>query len=141
MDRIIYIDFDGVLVDTTIYIRQSLEKVENNIEILKTLPWNKMLNICCEINNNISIIKKLSEKTNVVILTHVYSEFEEIEKKKYIYENISGIEVIAVPYYINKNDAVDAKNNILIDDYKHNITKWNEAGGIGIHFNTTQIKG
>ena len=138
MGKIIYVDFDGVLVDTPKYIIKKIYKSKNKSKTLKNLPWDKLLNNCCEINNNISVMKKLSKEFNVIVLTHVYSRFEADEKKKYIRKCIPNIEVITVPYYINKNDVVDAKNNILIDDYEKNISNWNNAGGIGIHFNNNQ---
>lgn len=138
MEKIIYVDFDGVLVNTPKYIVKKIKKTKNKSKILKNLPWDKLLNNCSEINNNINSLKKLSKEFSVVILTHVYSEFESNEKRKYINKYISDVDVITVPYYINKNDAVNPKNNILIDDYEKNIINWNNAGGIGILFNNTQ---
>lgn len=138
MEKIIYVDFDGVLVDTPKYIVKNIMKSKKKSKILKKLPWDQLLNKCSEINNNIDSIKKLSKEFSVVILTHVYSEFEADEKRKYISKYISDVDFIIVPYYINKNDAVNPKNNILIDDYEENIINWNNAGGIGILFNNTQ---
>ena len=127
---IIYVDFDGVLVNTPKYIRKSLK----NNEILNKLPWDIFLSECHEINQNFLVVKEISKKFNVIILTHVCSEFEAEEKRKYLTKYLYGIEVITVPYEINKNDYVNPKNNILIDDYNNNIKKWENSGGIGIHF-------
>ena len=44
----------------------------------------------------------------------------------------SNIKIITIPYYIDKNIVVNAKENILIDDYGKNIDKWINSGGIGI---------
>lgn len=138
MEKIIYVDFDGVLVNTPKYIKKNINNSKNKSNVLKNLPWDKLLNNCSEINNNIDSLKKIAKEFNVAILTHVYSEFEAEEKRKYINKHISDVDVITVPYYINKNDAVNPKNNILIDDYEKNIINWNNSGGIGILFNNTQ---
>lgn len=138
MEKIIYIDFDGVLVNTPKYIVKKTKKSKNKSQVLKKLPWDELLKNCNQINNNIENIKELSKKLNIVILTHVYSNFEANEKRKYINRYISNAEIITVPYYIKKSDAVNAKNNILIDDYKENIINWNNNGGIGILFKNTQ---
>lgn len=138
MEKIIYVDFDGVLVNTPKYIKKNINNSKNKSNVLKNLPWDKLLNNCSEINNNIDSLKRIAKEFNVVILTHVYSEFEAEEKRKYINKHISDVDVITVPYYINKNDAVNPKNNILIDDYEKNIINWNNSGGIGILFNNTQ---
>ena len=44
------------------------------------------------------------------------------------------MEIIAAPYNIKKCNCVNAKNNLLIDDYHDNIDNWKVCGGIGILF-------
>lgn len=136
--KTIYIDFDGVLVDTPKFIKSEIQNKKNHIEILEQLPWNYFLNNCSEINDNIKFIKDISKKVNIVILTHVYSQNEANEKKKYIEKYMNEVDIITVPYYISKNEAVSAKGNILIDDFNKNITSWNNAGGIGIKFDENE---
>ena len=133
-NRIIYIDFDGVLVDTPRLIKEQIKIKGNSCETCQNFPWKIFLEKCNEIENNFSYIKKLSEKFKVIIITHVYSDNEQQEKQRYIRENLKGIECITVPYYIEKSEIVNPKENILIDDYSINIDKWIKSGGIGIHF-------
>lgn len=134
MKRIIYIDFDGVLVDTPRLINEVIKVKGNSREICKHFPWKSFLENCNEIENNFSIIKKISKKHKVIIITHVYSDNEICEKEKYISKNFKGIECIAVPFYKEKNEVVSPKENILIDDYSDNVDKWIKSGGIGILF-------
>ena len=128
----IYIDFDGVLVDTPRLIVNELKDNGYSVEACQKFPWNSFLQKCNEIENNISYIQEISRKYEVIIITHVYSDNERLEKEKYIFEKLSGIKLVTVPYNIAKSDVVDAKKNILIDDYKNNIDTWVESGGIGI---------
>lgn len=134
MKKIVYVDFDGVLVDTPRLINAEIKIKGNNDEVYKNFPWKYFLQNCHEIENNFTYIKELSKENEVIILTHVYSINEQKEKQKFIFEKLNNIKVISVPYYIDKNVIVCPKGNILIDDYNTNINKWNNSGGIGILF-------
>lgn len=133
MDKVIYIDFDGVLVDTPRLINEEIRVNGNSDDVCKNFPWEYFLQNCNEIENNFSYIMKIAKKYKVKILTHVYSDKEQFEKEKYILNKLHGIEVITVPYFIEKNNIVNPKGNILIDDYENNINKWINSGGIGIY--------
>lgn len=133
MSKVIYVDFDGVLVDTPKLIKEEIKNKGSGIEVYKKFPWGKFLRDCCEIENNFSSIMEIAQKFKVIILTRVYSNNEQIEKEKFVFNNLNGIEIITVPYYIEKNDMVNSDGNILIDDYKINIEKWIQSGGIGIY--------
>ncbi len=134
MNKVIYIDFDGVLVDTPKFINEELKINGNSEETCKNFHWDYFLKNCNEIENNLTVLKKISQKNKVVILTHVYSDNEKLAKEKFIFEKLNNIKIIAVPYYIDKNIIVNPKDNILIDDYSNNIDKWINSGGIGIQF-------
>lgn len=134
MNKVIYIDFDGVLVDTPKFINEELKINGNSEEICKNLPWDYFLKNCNEIENNLTILKEISKNNKVAILTHVYSNKEKLAKEKFISERLNNIKIIVVPYYIDKNLIVNPKDNILIDDYSENIDKWINSGGIGIQF-------
>ena len=134
MEKVIYIDFDGVLVDTPKFINKEIEMKGYSEEVCKNFSWDYFLKNCSEIEDNFNTLKIISQKNKVVILTHVYSTHEELAKKKFIFERISDIKIITVPYYIDKNIIVNPKDNILIDDYGKNIDKWINSGGIGIQF-------
>ena len=137
----IYIDFDGVLVDTPKYIKKIIKSQGNCEETFINIKWNILLKKCNELCNNITYLKKIYKENDITILTHIYSQSEKEEKLKYIKEKIGDIEVLAVPYNIKKNEYVKAENNLLIDDYNHNITLWMSAGGLGLLFkNETKLE-
>lgn len=135
MKKVIYVDFDGVLVDTPRLINAEIKIKGNTDKTCQNFSWKYFLKNCHEIENNFTYIKELSKKFEIIILTHVYSTNEQIEKQKFISEKLNDIKVIPVPYYIDKNVIVNPRGNILIDDYHINIDKWNKSGGIGIYFN------
>lgn len=133
MNKVIYIDFDGVLVDTPKFISKELKIKGNSEETCKNFPWDYFLKNCNEIENNLTVLKKISQQNKVVILTHVYSDKEKSAKENFVYRKLKNIQIISVPYYIDKNIIVNPKDNILIDDYSNNIEKWINSSGIGIH--------
>lgn len=123
-----------MLVDTPKFINKEIQIKGNFEETCKAFPWDHFLKNCNEIKNNMKILKRISQKNEVVILTHVYSRQEKEAKKKYICKKLKNIKIITVPYYIDKNEIVNSKENILIDDYSKNVDKWINSGGIGIKF-------
>ena len=127
----IYIDFDGVLVDTPKYIRQEIEKNGNFESTFINIEWAELLTKCNEICDNLYYLKRVFENNDITILTHVYSEKEQIEKTKFIKNYIGNINVLFVPHNIKKCEYVDPKGNLLIDDYSVNIENWKNNGGIG----------
>ena len=89
----LYIDFDGVIMDTNKAITSLLEEYnissENNeekLEFLSKVNWHQLLNQSNEISNAFKNIQTLAQTGiyNVSILTHVCSEHESIEKTKLI---------------------------------------------------------
>ena len=133
-ERLIYIDFDGVLVDTPKFINEEIKRNGNSKETCRNFPWGYILQNCNEIENNLTVLKEISKKNEIIILTHVYSFNEKLAKQKFISEKLNNIKVIIVPFCIDKNIVVKAKGNVLIDDYSKNIDKWINFGGIGIRF-------
>jgi|LSQX01.2.fsa_nt_gb hypothetical protein len=162
MKKKLYIDFDGVILDTIppmyelikkhdveLYKRNILNKEilpeedTNRIrEIINSIDWKHFLKVTPEINNSIKNINNLVETNlfDIAILTHVNS-FKEMEAKfDFISKNISGeIDIICVPKSFDKNIATkNCKDSILIDDHSENLRKWEKAGGIGIKFSTKE---
>lgn len=143
----LYIDFDGVILDTIPVLDKAL--LDNNIDIsndkevrefFSKLDWANVVKSTPQLNNSIACIKKLmrSGKYNIKILTHVNSENEIKVKRDFINSHIPNLEVIGVPKYIKKNDYFDSvEDSILIDDYTYNLDEWHKAGGIAIKFGTT----
>jgi len=139
----IYIDFDGVILDTPKIYDKEFKNIKNMTreeyeKVVKKLKPSKIIKESKQINNSIQNIKKLIKKENyeVAILTHVLSIEEAVEKFKFFEKKIPGITVIIVPKEISKSKAVDPKDAILIDDYEINLKEWEKAKGESIFFST-----
>ena len=139
----LYIDFDGVILDTMTRSYEELKKEnidiknqENVMEFFRNLDWKKLIEETDEINDSINEIKKIcdSKKFNVYILTHINSTNEMIEKIKYLHKNLPQVTVVSVPKEIPKTEVVNPSAAILIDDYSGNIKEWQKKLGIGIKF-------
>lgn len=141
----LYIDFDGVIVDTIRVTYDMLDRLgidrsnfEKMSEFYYNLNWKQLLSLTPIINDSFNCIEKIlrSNKFNVYILTHVNSLDEAIAKINYIRKYIKNITIIPVPREISKTKMIDAKDAILVDDYSGNLKEWEESGGIGIQFST-----
>lgn len=100
----IYIDFDGVLVDTPKYIKQEIKRNGNLESTFANIKWDELLSKCSEICENLCYLKEIFKNNDIAILTHVYSQNEKMEKAKFI------------------------------NDYSVNIDSWKNNGGIGYLF-------
>ena len=133
----LYVDFDGVIVNTMEIIEQELK--ENNLkktdEYYMNIDWLKLLNKCEIINLAFKQIENLKSIFDISILTHIYTIEEGVAKLNFIRKYDKNLNVILVPKNIAKSKIVNAKNDILIDDYNENIKDWINSGGIGIKFN------
>ncbi len=139
----LYIDFDGVILDT---INVTMELMnEQNIDIkdvkkvsefYTTLDWQYVLSITPEINDSLSSIQKLLDTKlfDISILTHVNSLNEAIQKVHYIRKFFRDITVIPVPKVISKTKMVQTAGSILVDDYAGNLREWESEHGIAIRF-------
>lgn len=139
----LYIDFDGVLMDTitTSYRLLDEQQINRNnyddvLKFYQTLNWEEVIEVTPILNDSINRLKRIKESNrfNVSILTHVNSLPEIIEKVKFIRKYFHDITVIACPKQISKTQMVHAKDAILIDDWHKNLEEWEAAGGIGILF-------
>lgn len=137
----LYLDCDGVILDTITKSYQMLEEQgiseeEKVREFYQNLEWNSFILLSGEIDNSISKIKELvaTKKYDISVLTHVISEGEASAKIKYFGEVLPGVEVITVDKKFKKADVVDATGAILVDDYLENLDYWNEMGGISVKF-------
>lgn len=139
----LYIDFDGVILDTITYPYEYVEKklglevnAENMGKFYSELDWQQFLKQVPMINNSIQCIKKIiqSNQFNVSILTHVTTLDEATEKIKYIRQYFKDLTVIPVPRKISKTKMVHTEGAILIDDFVGNLQEWTAEGGIGVRF-------
>lgn len=137
----LYIDFDGVILDT---ITGPFEKIkeldltteEEVGEYFSKMDWKKLIEDSPVINDSLNCIQKLieSNKFYISILTHTNSLNEIVHKVHYIRKYFKDITIIPVPKSISKTKMVHTKDAILIDDYSHNLREWEKEGGIGIKF-------
>lgn len=139
----LYIDFDGVIMDTITSSYKMMEEkgidmknIEKVISFYQTLDWKSFLNSTSEIHDAFVEIDKIvdSQLFNVNILTHVTSLEEAEAKIKFLRRKLHDITIIVVPKKVDKTKMVCAKDAILIDDYTGNLKKWEEAGGVGVRF-------
>ena len=138
----LYIDFDGVILDTITFLYQdekynsNLKNEEEMVKYFSEFPWEKIItdeNILCD---SINSIKKIiaSNKFNLAILTHVNSIKEAVLKINYLGKYFKDITIIPCPKQISKTKMVQTKDAILVDDYSGNLREWNKEGGIAIKF-------
>lgn len=141
MDKLnLYIDFDGVILDTLTPL--SKEKEQNNIspeeerKFYANYPWEKLLIDENIINDAIEDINKIiaSNKFNLAILTHVNSLNEATLKIKYIRKYFKDITIIPCPKEISKTKMIHTKGAILVDDYAGNLREWEKEEGIPVRF-------
>ena len=142
----LYIDFDGVILDTIPIIFKRLKKEnidvteeESLYQFYENLEWKSLIKEAPQIHHSISAIKKIlaSKQFDVAILTHVNSQSEILEKVAYLERKLPGITIISVPKQFHKTDMVNPKDAILIDDFTGNLIDWDERGGIAIKFSLT----
>lgn len=138
----IYIDFDGVILDTWEVIFKEYQRkyntkdiIEKNLKnIMLEIGWNYILKESREINNSLEKIIQLQQNQKICILSKFNSDEEKHKKREYLLNN--GIDTMCfVPYNTSKTQFVNAKNNVLIDDDLDNLNNWQEKGGISIYFN------
>ena len=141
----LYLDFDGVILDTiTIsnnYLKDNnITKEEDIHNYFETLDWRDLMNKSHIINNAIENIWKIYESGlfKIGIITHYNSIQEVMLKDKFITDNLPNDIVVHYVHYSNKkNTVVPAKDSILVDDYIKNIESWEDDLGIGIKFSDT----
>lgn len=141
----LYIDFDGVILDT---ITQSYADIKRDLlnpteeetcAYYATYPWETIIKDENIINDSIECIKKIinSNKFNLAILTHVNSLNEAIIKINYLRKYFKDITIIPCPKAISKTKMIHTAASILIDDYAGNLREWVKEGGIPITFSLT----
>lgn len=136
------IDFDGVILDTEPLLfeewrknpnRHSLPEIEK-IKYIQNSDWKHIIYDSRIINDSIYYLKQLNPSTSIV-LTKIHSlENEAKEKVKWLREKGVRQDIILVPYYLNKTDMVDARDNTLVDDCLKNLDEWENCGGKSIFF-------
>jgi len=137
----LYIDFDGVILDTITPLYREAERQEydkDDNEFYEKFNFKCILKDKFIINDSIECIRKLMTcgKFEVSILTHCNSLKEGADKVKYIRKHFNDITVIICPRSISKTKMVHTEDAILVDDYSGNLREWEAEGGIPVRFST-----
>lgn len=151
----IFIDFDGVILDTETRLFERKHKAgfldhDSEDEFYKyfeyTLAhpeeWDYIIREADSLNNSVEIIKELEKlKEKIVILTKIHT-FYEMKVKIDDLRNHRHIEspVCFVPPGVEKHEVVIPRKQILIDDHFDNIERWVDNGGIGYLFDRDLLK-
>lgn len=131
----IYLDFDGVILDTDSVIYQEYVKIPgmDRRKFAQSYDWFKLMDDKLIIHNSLNMIKK--SKYEIILLSKISSINEGQAKIKYLRSKEIDIDINLVPVGFDKCDAVCALGNILIDDKVVNLDAWSKKGGISIYFN------
>ena len=84
----IYIDFDGVILDTDTTINNIIK--DNNIdkkEYISNCNWDNLLNSTAVINNSINYLKE--SKLDINLLSKISTLEEGIAKVQYVYTKLT----------------------------------------------------
>ncbi|MBE6157174.1 MAG: hypothetical protein E7160_00035 [Firmicutes bacterium] len=138
----IYIDFDGVILDTEVLLFEEWRKNPNRfnlpeiekIKYIQNADWNFIINNAEIINDSVYNLKQM-DPNNTTILTKIHSlNNEGIAKIEWLRKMEIKQSIITVPYQSKKTDLVDASGNILIDDCLANLDDWSNNNGNPIFF-------
>lgn len=138
----VYIDFDGVILDTEELLFKEWRKNPNHsllpekskIRYIQEVDWEFILNHSDMIHDSIYYLKNMDPKDSA-ILTKIHSLTNEgVAKVNWIRSHDILQNVILVPYPLKKCDMVDANGNILVDDSLKNLDDWSKCNGTPIFF-------
>ena len=142
--RRLYIDFDGVVMDTIPLLYNELEKngvsldnEERIAEVFASFDFGEIIKDKNILNDSIECINRLldSKRFEISFLSHINSIEEGIVKIKYLRKHFrDDITIIIFPKAISKTKMVHSEGAILVDDFSGNLKEWSEAGGIAIRF-------
>ena len=142
--RRLYIDFDGVVMDTIPLLYNELEKNDVSLDneekirsVFGSFYFRTIIKDKNILNDSIDCINKLleSNRFEIAFLSHVNSLDEGVVKIKYLRRHFKdNISIIIVPKDISKTKMVHSEGAILVDDFSGNLKEWEEAGGISVRF-------
>jgi len=154
---ILYVDMDGVLADfygpfnsmagVTSW-KDAPKKVTLNVlnKITKQDDFWINLKVLPDVPQLMSAIKSLFKGEYKLLSKAIVGDPNAVaQKKQWAQKNLRPLpnETIIMPATADKGQyakQADGTPNILIDDFGHNIKKWQQAGGIGVQHKTGDIK-
>ena len=145
----LYIDFDGVILDTITPVYNLAKKLNLDVKtqtkeiglLYSKIDWETLIEESEELSDSIKSIKELheSKKFNISILTHINSLKEAKAKIEFINNLFEDLTIIPVPKSVSKTKMTQTKDAILVDDYSGNLREWEKEGGIGVKFSKNEI--
>ena len=142
--RRLYIDFDGVVMDTIPTLYKDLEKKGISLDadeatrsaFFAEYDFSQVIKDKFILNDSINCINKLikSKRFEISFLSHINSLREGTVKIRYLRRHFKNITIILVPRGVSKTKMVHSKDAILVDDFSGNLREWNETGGIAVRF-------
>lgn len=151
MEDYIFIDFDGVILDSEERMLERKYKLgfcdhKNKEEFNKYFEytcshpeeWDYIIREANSINSSVEIIKELEIlKQKIAILTKIHTFYEMQVKIEDLREHRKITSpIIFVPPKIKKYQVVVPNNQLLIDDSEKNIYEWINNGGKGLIFDS-----
>ena len=146
----LYIDFDGVILDTITPVYNLAKKLNIDVKtqtkevgiLFSKIDWETLIEESEELSNSINAIKRLkdSKKFNISILTHINSLKEAKAKIEFINNIFDDLTIIPVPKSCPKTMMTQTKEAILVDDYSGNLRLWEAKGGIGVKYTIEKEK-
>ena len=133
----LYIDFDGVILDSQERFKQIMldnTNLEDWINYLSSIEWYNFLRECKEIDESLTTIEKLQKYRNLKgIITRIHTFNEGIEKANFLRENNIEIPIFYVlPEQSKSSVVVPNKNRVLVDDDIKNCFDWETNGGVAL---------
>ncbi len=138
MQNNIYIDFDGVIIDS----QERLEKIKENTnlswdELLTTINWELLLQESNSVNNSVETLRKVESKglkyhilTKVDTISEMQDKIDDIRNNRKL-----NAPIIFCPKKRKKsNIIIPTSNCVLIDDREKHYIDWKNDGGIAILF-------
>ncbi len=140
----LYIDFDGVILDTITPVYNLAKKLNIDVKtqtkevglLYSKIDWETLIEESPALNDSLDAIEKLrqSKKFNISILTHINSLKEAKSKIEFLNSIFDDLTIIPVPKSCSKTMMTQTKGAILVDDYSGNLKEWEEKEGIGVKF-------
>ena len=140
----LYIDFDGVILDTITPVYNLAKKLNIDVKtqtkevglLYSKIDWDTLIEESPELSNSLNAIKKLKEskKFNISILTHINSLKEAKSKIEFLDSMFDDLTIIPVPKSVSKTKMTQTKDAILVDDFSGNLKEWKSKGGISVKY-------
>ena len=134
----LYIDFDGVILDTITPVYNLAKKLNLDVKkqskeiglLYSKIDWETLIEESEELSNSINSIKDLKEsgKFNISILTHINSLREAKAKIEFINSLFNYLTIIPVPKSCSKTMMTQTKDAILVSPIISRIKSTSSPG-------------